>query len=377
MNRTRSAASIETGVVDGNFEMINRFFILGVSMAVAVAFSALHASETETACTTPDQEPQRLTGAPPPFPFSAVLFCIEGHARFEFTVNPDGTTSNIVAVESEPEGVFDTAGDVIRFWTYEPRCIDGEPVARKVTTKIDFRLEQVDSRRCPENLPEELLGVRVALFSLYQQTDAAIRNQQSALTPMAVDSALEEPFASLERAHRRHLNDRLELERKWRQYPLWVLRQITGPLYLANEQGFPAAREALDISESGRHDLYWKWPAILNELKRELAEVSEMPGVTPEVYDVLLAGDLREPEGGTTPNHEMMALEASVFSAHRELLDWLELHSHEWEVVDNEFRFASDGLAQTYERQVKEIEALWETWDREFGSPRKIYWSGF
>ena len=348
-------------------------FIIGAPAVV----SDLRASEKEIACAMPDQEPKRLSAVPPPYPYSAVLFCIEGHARFEFTINPDGTTSDIQVVESKPEGVFDAAGDVIRFWTHEPACRDGVAVARKATTKLEFWLEQVESRRCPENLPPELLDVQVALFSLYQQTDAAIRNQSSSLTPMPVESALEEPFASIERAHRRHLNDRLELERKWRMYPLWMLRRVIGPANLVTEHGFSTARLALDTFESGRHDLYWKWPVLLKTLREELADVSEMQGVTPEVYDILLAGELKRPEGGTTPNHEMMALEASVFGAHRELLDWLELHRHEWEVADGEFRFASDGLKQAHQRRIDEIQELWQTWDKEFGTPRKIYWSGF
>jgi len=355
--------------------MINRSLVAGATLAAA--FSVVHASETEGVCTTQDQEPQRLSAVPPRYPYAALLFCIEGHARFEFTVNPDGTTSDIQVVESEPEGVFDGTGDAIRFWTHEPACRDGEAVARRATTKVEFWLDQVESRKCPENLPPDLLDVQVALFSLYQQTDAAIRNQSSSLKSMPVASALEEPFASIERAHRRHLNDRLELERKWRTYPLWVLKRAIGPANLVTDQGFSTARVALDAFEAGRHDLYWKWPALLKTLREELAEVSEMPGVTPEVYDILIAGDLRQPEGGITPNHDMMALEASVFSAHRELLDWLEMHSHEWEVGDNDFRFASEGLAQAYERRIKEIEALWQTWDREFGMPRRIYWSGF
>lgn len=346
-------------------------------VAAPAVVADLHASETEIACATLDQEPQRLSAAPPPYPYSAFLFCIEGHARFEFTVDPDGTTSDIQVVESEPEGVFDAAGDVIRFWTHAPACRDGKAVARKVTTKLEFSLEQLDSRNCPENLPPELLDVQVALFSLYQQTDAAIRNQSSPLTPMFVESALEQPFASIERAHRRHLNDRLALEREWRAYPLWLLNRSIGSDNLATEQGFSTAREALDALESGRDALYWKWPTIVKTLRQELADVAAMEGVTPEVYEVLLAGDLRQPEGGITPNREMMALEASVFSAHRELLDWLELHSHEWEVVDSEFRFAGDGLEQAYQRRLDEIQELWQTWDREFGTPRKIYWSGF
>lgn len=356
----------------------------GYSFAAAIFISWVpavvpesHASETEVACNTPDQEAQRLAAAPPPYPYSAILFCIEGHAKFEFTINPDGTTSDIQVVESEPKGVFDAAGGVIRFWPHEPACRDGEAVASKSTTKIEFRLEQVDSRRCPENLPPELLDVQVALFSLRQETEAAIRNQSSPLTPLIIDSVLDEPFATIERAHRRYLNDRMELERKSRINSLWALTRAIGPSHLAGEKGFSTAREALDAVESVRHDLHLQWRKSLTTLRQELAAASEMPGVTPEAYDILLAGELRQLEGGITPNHELMALEASVFSAHRELLDWLEVHSHEWEVVDNDYRFASEGLAQAYERQIKEIEALWRTWDREFGTRRRVFWSGF
>lgn len=346
-------------------------------IAAAVVSSSAYASGSETACTAQDQEVQPLSIVNPPYPYSAALFCVEGYASYEFIINPDGTTSNIKVVESVPEGAFEAAGDVIRFWKFEPRCRDGEPVERKATQNIEFRLDQIDSRNCPENLPEEVLDVQIALLSLYQQAEVAITNRHSPLTSMAEESALEEPFASIERAHRRHINDILELERAWRMYPLWNLKRLVGPAHLAREQGFTVAREALEVFESGRHDLYLKWPELVKELRDELVELTDMQGVTPEVYDLLLAGDLQQPEGGITPNNEMMALEESVFRAHRELLDWLELHSHEWEVDDNEFQFASVGLEQAYERRTRVIRELWQTWDREFGTPRRIFWSGF
>ena len=377
LKRCRIIGIIDAGGANGSFDMINRFTIAVVGMAAVAAFPALHAVNTETACMSSDQEAQSLSIVHPPYPYAARLFCIEGYGKYEFTINPDGSTSSIKAIASEPEGAFEAAGEVIRFWKFEPRCVDGEPVARQAVQNIEFRLDQDDYRNCPENLPEDLLDVQVALFTLYQQTDAAVRNQSSPLTPMPVESALEEPFASIERAHRRHLNDLLALEREWRMYPPWTANRLIGPDILSTEQGFWNARVALDALETGRNELYWKSPTIVKSLRQELADVAAREDVTPKVYEALLAGDLRQPEGGITPNHDMMALEASVFSAHRELLDWLELHSHEWEVVDGEFRFASDGLKQTYRRRIDEIKELWQTWDKEFSTPREIYWSGF
>lgn len=356
-----------------------RYFLAAVVcvFAAPVIVADVNAAETEIACGTPDQELKRLSAIPPRYPYAAVWFCIEGHARFEYTVNPDGTTSDIELLESVPEGVFSGTGEVIRFWTHEPACRDGEAVASKSTTELEFWLEDLDVNRCPENLPDDLLDVQVALFSLHQQTDAAARNQSSPLTPMPVESALEEPFASIERAHRRHLNDRLALAREWRMYSLRSVISMVGPENLTTQHGFSTAREVLDIFESGRHEVYWKWPTIAKTFRQELADVAAMEGVTPEVYALLLEDRLAQPEDAIAPPHDLMALEASVFSAHRELLDWLESHSHEWDVVNSEFRFASDGLAEGYQQRIDGIQSLWQTWDREFNMPRRMHWSGF
>jgi len=62
----------------------------------------------------------------------------------EFTVSAIGAVSDVVIVESQPQGVFDAAalgaGNRLRF---EPRIVDGEPVT---VENVQFRFDWDPSR---------------------------------------------------------------------------------------------------------------------------------------------------------------------------------------------------------------------------------------
>jgi TonB family protein len=68
---------------------------------------------------------------------------LEGSVVLEFTIATDGTTKDIVVVESSPPGVFDDAAvKALARWRYNPKIEDGQPVERRgVRTRIVFQLE--------------------------------------------------------------------------------------------------------------------------------------------------------------------------------------------------------------------------------------------
>jgi protein TonB len=79
----------------------------------------------------------------PQWPRQALLDGISGYVILEFTIEADGSVSDAVVVESEPRRLFDrNAVRAIYKWKFKPRVVDGKPVARRASTRIDFELRQ-------------------------------------------------------------------------------------------------------------------------------------------------------------------------------------------------------------------------------------------
>lgn len=79
----------------------------------------------------------------PQFPREALLEGISGYVVVEFTIEADGSVSDPKVVESEPRRMFDrNAVRAIYKWKFKPRIIDGKPVARRATQRLEFNLNQ-------------------------------------------------------------------------------------------------------------------------------------------------------------------------------------------------------------------------------------------
>ncbi len=60
----------------------------------------------------------------------------------EFTITEDGGVEDPDVLESEPRRMFDrNAIRAILKWKFKPRIIDGKPVRRRATQRIDFELD--------------------------------------------------------------------------------------------------------------------------------------------------------------------------------------------------------------------------------------------
>jgi protein TonB len=79
----------------------------------------------------------------PQFPREALIEGISGYVLVEFTIEPDGTVSDPKVLESEPRRMFDrNAIRAIYKWKFKPRIVDGKPVARRATQRLDFNLNE-------------------------------------------------------------------------------------------------------------------------------------------------------------------------------------------------------------------------------------------
>ncbi len=78
----------------------------------------------------------------PQWPREALLSGTEGWVMVEFTITEDGSVTDPRVMESEPRRLFDrNAIRAILKWKFKPRVIDGKPVRRRATQRIDFKLD--------------------------------------------------------------------------------------------------------------------------------------------------------------------------------------------------------------------------------------------
>jgi protein TonB len=77
----------------------------------------------------------------PQYPREALVDGISGWVEIEFTIEPDGTVSDPKIVASNPRRIFDR--NVIRAiyrWKFKPRIVDGKPIARRATQRLEFNI---------------------------------------------------------------------------------------------------------------------------------------------------------------------------------------------------------------------------------------------
>ncbi|EQD58238.1 protein containing TonB [mine drainage metagenome] len=78
---------------------------------------------------------------PAKYPLRAARRGEQGWVDVEFTVNPDGSVSNVHVTDSKPRYVFDRAatGAVSR-WRFKSALINGRPAAVVLKRQIEFKL---------------------------------------------------------------------------------------------------------------------------------------------------------------------------------------------------------------------------------------------
>lgn len=83
-----------------------------------------------------------VTSPPVPvYPIAAARARQEGWVEVEFTVGPDGSVQNAHVVASEPGRIFDReAISAVQRAKFEPRLVNGEPVASTLRRRIEFKL---------------------------------------------------------------------------------------------------------------------------------------------------------------------------------------------------------------------------------------------
>lgn len=109
--------------------------------------SAAPAKQAITA--EPKQQPAHIIERSPPrplhvfapqYPPKALAKRTQGSVTVAFTIQPDGTTTDIHIVDSTPPGLFDdVARAAVSQWLFHPATADGVAVARRVSQTLLFR----------------------------------------------------------------------------------------------------------------------------------------------------------------------------------------------------------------------------------------------
>jgi protein TonB len=78
----------------------------------------------------------------PTYPPAAFRDGITGWVEVEFTVNELGATRDVAVIDSQPRGVFDDAAiAAVADWKYQPRIVNGQPVAQRTAVTLRFNVE--------------------------------------------------------------------------------------------------------------------------------------------------------------------------------------------------------------------------------------------
>lgn len=105
----------------------------------------------------------------PKYPMEAARQGRTGWAKFSFIVEPDGSVSNILTVDSSGSKDFEQASiKALKRWKYEPAKVDGKPVQRCFNTvQLDFKI-----------LNDNSYGVRRKFKSKYSDAQQALKNNE-------------------------------------------------------------------------------------------------------------------------------------------------------------------------------------------------------
>ena len=86
------------------------------------------------------KEPQPVDTPAPQYPREAILNGISGWVDVEFTVNTDGSVSDVNVVQAQPVMVFNkSALRAVANWRFTPYTVNGVPETKRIRMRVDFK----------------------------------------------------------------------------------------------------------------------------------------------------------------------------------------------------------------------------------------------
>ena len=88
------------------------------------------------------QEAQLIHRVAPEYPTTAARQRIEGFVDVQFLITREGTVENITISNASPADIFDRAAiAAVSAWRYNPRVVEGQPVASPEQVRVEFKLD--------------------------------------------------------------------------------------------------------------------------------------------------------------------------------------------------------------------------------------------
>ena len=88
-----------------------------------------------------DRPPKPTLQVPPEYPYRARRRGVEGSVELRFTVNRDGSVTDIDVIRARPEHTFEeSAKQAVTRWRFEPAMRNGTAVDVRVQVQLDFKL---------------------------------------------------------------------------------------------------------------------------------------------------------------------------------------------------------------------------------------------
>lgn len=111
------------------------------AQAAAAAAEKQREAQAAAASAAQNREAQIIRQVPPQFPIAAARDGVSGWVDIAFTVNADGSVSNVHVTDAQPRRVFDRAAiEAVSKWKFKPALINGVPTAVVLQRRIDFTL---------------------------------------------------------------------------------------------------------------------------------------------------------------------------------------------------------------------------------------------
>jgi TonB family protein len=111
--------------------------------AINETIRAAQQAATQAPEVAPAAALRRTHYVPPEYPAAAQKDALSGWVDVDFTVNTDGSVSDITVTGAQPRGVFEQpAMNAVRKWRYQPFLLDGQPINQRARVRVRFALQQ-------------------------------------------------------------------------------------------------------------------------------------------------------------------------------------------------------------------------------------------
>ena len=121
-----------------------KFDITGIGEGISVGTGQYTVNKPTLGGGNSNSDARAIVQIPPQYPMDAAQKGIEGWVKLSFSINTDGSVTNIEIVNSQPKRIFDRAAKkALKGWRYKAKFVDAVPVMQhNLMIQLDFEIEK-------------------------------------------------------------------------------------------------------------------------------------------------------------------------------------------------------------------------------------------